>query len=97
MDDRSELWEVVLTAKTSKAQRLLPATVRDQLARLLKEIEFSGPIRRNWKNFSALSDSTYHCHLKKGRPTYVACWRVEDKKIKLIEVYYVGTHEGAPY
>jgi hypothetical protein len=36
------------------------------------------------------------CHLKKGRPTYVACWTV-DKKNKVIEVYYAGTHEKAPY
>jgi hypothetical protein len=38
-----------------------------------------------------------HCHLRKGRPTYVACWRIIDKKTKQIEVYYVGSHEGAPY
>jgi len=28
--------------------------------------------------------------------TYVACWRVY-KREKLIEVYYAGTHEKAPY
>ncbi|MEA3429487.1 MAG: helix-turn-helix transcriptional regulator [Thermodesulfobacteriota bacterium] len=33
---------------------------------------------------------------KKGRPTYVAVWEVVDKKIRLVEVSYVGTHEKAP-
>ena len=39
----------------------------------------------------------YHCHLKKGRPTYVAVREVLDKEIKLIEVIYAGTYEKAPY
>ncbi|KAF3363225.1 hypothetical protein PHSC3_000243 [Chlamydiales bacterium STE3] len=52
--------------------------------------------RLNWPNFSKLKDLLYHCHLEKERPTYVACWRVY-KQEKLIEVYYAGTHEKAPY
>ncbi len=39
----------------------------------------------------------HHCHLKKGHPTYVVCWRVTSKQLKTVEVYYVGTHEKAPY
>jgi len=39
----------------------------------------------------------HHCHLKKGRPTYIAVWEINDKEIKLVEVTYVGTHEKAPY
>lgn len=35
--------------------------------------------------------------LKKGRPSYVAIFRVADRGIKLIEVRYVGTHEDADY
>ncbi len=70
---------------------------------LAKEIELLGPIRKDWSNFSSLKkasglpDNSYHCHLKKGKPTYVACWYVEDKKVKIVEIYYVGTHEKAPY
>ena len=60
-------------------------------------MEESGPIRGNWPNFSKLEKSDYHCHLKKGKPTYVACWRMINKQIKLLEIYYVGTHEKAPY
>lgn len=39
--------------------------------------------------------SFHHCHLRKGKPTYVACWAVTNEN--KIEVFYVGTHEGAPY
>jgi hypothetical protein len=39
----------------------------------------------------------YHCHIKKGRPTYVVVWQVTDREIKIVEVKYVGTHEGADY
>ena len=61
------------------------------------DITDRGPVRGDWPNFSKLGKNTYHCHLKKGKPTYVACWRMLDKSKKVIEVYYVGTHEKAPY
>jgi hypothetical protein len=61
---------------------------------LLLELETLGPLRSNWPNYGKLGETCYHCHLKKGRPTFVACWKATGNKI---EVYYVGTHEGAPY
>lgn len=66
---------------------------------LRHEIELLGPVRFRWKNFGKLKGEMdkYHCHLHSGRPTYVMCWKVVDKKLKIIEVYYVGTHEKAPY
>ncbi len=75
----------------------LPSAIVDTVFALVMDIEEEGPIRGDWPNFSKLSKTTYHCHLKKGRPTYVACWRLLDKKQRKIEVYYVGTHEKAPY
>jgi len=60
-------------------------------------MEANEPIRGDWPNFNALSGARYHCHLKKGRPTYVAIWKVADKEIRLIEVTYAGTHEKASY
>jgi hypothetical protein len=74
----------------------LPGKVVDALARLLADIELSGPVRGNWPNYSKLGDGRHHCHLKKGKPTYVAVWRVE-KETVTVEVIYVGTHERAPY
>jgi len=62
-----------------------------------------GPYRSNWKNFGPLHkgkgipEGAFHCHLKKGKPTFVACWQIISKKEKTIEVFYVGTHENAPY
>jgi len=54
-----------------------------------------GPVRGDWPNYGRLSEDTHHCHIKKGRPTYVMVWRVT--AAKSVEVTYVGTHERAPY
>jgi mRNA-degrading endonuclease RelE of RelBE toxin-antitoxin system len=91
------MWQVTLTRKAAKQLSKLPLEVQNAFDRLAKELEVEGPMQPNWKNFSKLSSSTYHCHIKKGRPTYVVCWEVRTKEIRLVEVYYVGTHEGAPY
>ena len=66
---------------------------------LVHDIRVNGPYRKNWPSYGPLSNQkdAYHCHIKDGRPTYVACWKIEDKKVKIVEVYYVGPHEGAPY
>ncbi len=91
-------WEVDFTAKAEKQALKLPSeNLKAILATLIAEIELNGPKRTNWKNYSKLSAHTFHCHIKTGKPTYVVCWRVENKKVKLTEVYYVGTHEKAPY
>ncbi|KUG28231.1 hypothetical protein ASZ90_001904 [hydrocarbon metagenome] len=63
-------------------------------------IEADGPIQLTMPHFGKLRGwpgEVYHCHLNKGRPTYVAVWSVEDRMVKLVEVVYVGTHEKAPY
>lgn len=70
--------------------------MREKLAALVFEIEAVGPVRGNWKNYGKLSDIRHHCHLKSGHPTYVVCWEITDKKVQIMEVYYVGTHEKAP-
>ena len=91
-------WTVSFSSKADKQKEKLPEKIRLLADALAKEIAEAGPIRKNWKSFGPLSEkNTYHCHLKDGRPTYVACWKVEDKKIKIVEVYYAGTHENAPY
>ncbi len=91
-------WRVVVGRKVEKKSvPALPSAVQLQLLRLVKDIELNGPIRGNWPNYSPLGGGRHHCHLKKGRPTYVACWTVQDKIIRLVEVYYAGTHEKAPY
>ena len=89
-------------ALSRKKSIKLSESVRLQINLLMREIEQLGPIRKNWPNFSPLTGkglpkNAYHCHIKKGKPTYVACWYVEDKKVKIVEIFYVGTHENAPY
>ena len=92
-------WQVFLKKQTAKQIAKLSPNIVKAIRALVNEIEKFGPLRHNWKNFGKLknTENLYHCHLKDGKPTYVACWQVMDKKIKIVEVYYVGTHEKAPY
>ena len=90
-------WTVIVKKKAQKQAHKLPAEIRKILLRLLTEIQIYGPYRSNWQNYGTLVKNRYHCHLKKGKPTYVAVWEIIDKEIRLVEVSYVGTHEKAPY
>jgi hypothetical protein len=91
-------WAVQFSNKRVEKQYLqLPTNVRAAVVALMQDIQLNGPIRGNWKNYDKLGADKHHCHVKKGRPTYVVCWEVIDNKVKLVEVYYAGTHEKAPY
>ena len=84
-------------AKKALAKGLIQGRARNALDLFLVELSCLGPYRSNWPNYTKMNDEEYHCHLKKGRPTYVVCWRIISKIEKTIEVYYAGTHEKAPY
>ena len=86
-----------IVKKVSKAIPKLPKSVQQSLFLLLGDIERSGPVRGNWKNYSKLGKNRHHCHIKKGNSTYTVVWEINDEQIKLVEVTYVGTHEKAPY
>ena len=92
-------WQVFFKKHAAKQIAKSPKYVVDATRALVCEIELLGPMRHNWKNFGKLkgAENLYHCHIKQGNPTYVVCWEVTDKKVKIVEVYYVGTHEKAPY
>jgi mRNA-degrading endonuclease RelE of RelBE toxin-antitoxin system len=90
-------WTVTLNSRTAKAIPELPEHARLKMFALLKDIEANGTNQPAWPHYGKLSDDTYHCHIKRGRPTYVVCWRLIDKNKRIIEVYYAGTHEKAPY
>ncbi len=92
-----KIWQVDLSKKAKKQKDSLPKTIKEQLFALIRNIEVYGPVRDDWPNYGKLKPGHHHCHLKKGRPTYVAIWVKRDREIKLIEVIYVGTHEKAPY
>ena len=85
-------WEVVFTRKAAKQARNLREAVFLTLQLLTDDLGNKGPAPgQYWHNYSK------HCHLLKGNPTYVCCWKVLDKQNKIIEVYYVGKHGKAPY
>jgi hypothetical protein len=90
-------WAVENKASVDKALKKLPQWVGTILATLAAEMALNGPVRGNWPNYSKLGSNRHHCHLRKGRPTYVAVWQEKGNTIQCIEVIYVGTHEKAPY
>jgi len=92
-------WRVYFSKKAQKQLNLLPENIANASRALVNELELLGPMRHTWKNFGKLRGTTdcYHCHIKQGNPTYVVCWKLVNKKIQIIEVYYVGTHENARY
>ena len=104
MDEKeASLWDVSYSNRAEKQRKKLSLKFQQAVDLLAMEIEKYGPIRRNWPHFGALTkapgipDKAFHCHLNKGKPTQVSCWYVIDKKNKKVEIFYVGTHENAPY
>lgn len=89
-------WKVTIKKSIHKSILKLPDTILDRLAFLISDIEINGPVRGDWPNYSKLGHDIHHCHLKKGKPTYVAIWKEYKTEIH-IEVTYVGSHEKAPY
>jgi hypothetical protein len=90
-------WTVEVHRRVQRQVATLPLRVQQSLVALIRAIEVGGPVRGDWPNYSALGRGRHHCHLKQGRPTYVAVWDVTDRQQHLVEVTYVGTHEKAPY
>ena len=87
------IYKVGLTKNTLKSVLKLPKKVQEKFALLLNDLRANGPIQAKWMNYSKLDKQTYHCHLTYK---YVACWRNEKDKL-ILEVYYVGSRENAPY
>jgi len=87
----------LLAANVRKGLKKLPKGIDEAFQLLLAEIKLSGPVQANWPNYGKLREDCHHCHLQKGRPTYVAVWRILSKKERIIEVTYVGSHEKARY
>jgi hypothetical protein len=93
---QSNEWNIRIKRQVQKDFVILPSAVRQQIIALLLEIRYQGPVRGNWKNYSKLGKDKHHCHIKSGKPTYVCCWQAYPA-LRNVEVYYVGTHEKAPY
>lgn len=93
------LWNIQFTGKAKKQTEKLPIEVKESLFALILEIEKIGPVRTSWPNYGKIKGKKdcHHCHIKRGRPTYVAIWKIKDKDNKIVEVRYAGTHENANY
>lgn len=87
------MFEVREKKKIGKQLRKLPGEVQSLYRALLVDLALYGPEQPTWRNFSKLGGNSYHCHLNYH---YVACWTYE-ANILTVEVYYVGSREGAPY
>ncbi len=100
----TELWNAELSKDAKKQYIKLKRSgdhrkpsIIDLIDSLVMDLKHHGPVMKDWPNYGVINQgrsSFYHCHLKRGNPTYVACWVTIENKI---EVFYVGTHEGAPY
>ena len=86
-------YKVAMTKASSKNAQKLVHKEKLVLARLLLDIEKSGPMQPKYSNFSKLGKDKFHCHLSYH---HVACWYNENGTYK-VEVYYVGSRESAPY
>jgi mRNA-degrading endonuclease RelE of RelBE toxin-antitoxin system len=88
-------YQVYLGPKIVKNLRKIPQYVQSTFTDLVRDLEEHGPMLPQWRNFSKLRnrENEYHCHLSYK---WVACWR-HTKETIVIEVYYVGSREEAPY
>jgi len=87
------MYEVVIKRKILRSIENLPEYIQKKMGNLLEDLRTTGPIQPGWQNFSKLDKNRYHCHLSKK---WVACWFCE-KDSNIIEVYYAGSRENAPY
>ena len=94
-------WQIRFTKSVNKQSSKLSKKAILILRLLFHELGCRGPSLPDWPHYGKLAGKKgidkRHCHLQRGRPTYVCCWEVLDKKARIIEVYYAGTHENAPY
>ncbi len=94
-------WNVYFSEKAGKQAKKLNKRIISILDLLVSDLRQNGAAPgKGWPNYGKLTGrkaDIRHCHLTKGKPTYVCCWELVDKQKKLIEVNYVGTHEKAPY
>ncbi|MDR2054352.1 MAG: cytotoxic translational repressor of toxin-antitoxin stability system [Desulfovibrio sp.] len=92
-------WKVEFSSQAKKQKDNLPGKIDDILSALVTEIRVEGPVQTEWHHYGKLAgaDDVHHCHLNKGKPRYVAVWKVMNRTVRLVEIKYVGTHEKVRY
>lgn len=93
------LWKVDFSGKAEKQLRKMPTEIRDRAYALKLDMEYNGPERTSWRNYSLIvgGKDVHHCHLNSGRPRYVAVWKVIDREVRIIEIRYTGPHGSVDY
>jgi len=88
-------WTVKVKKSALKQVGKIPVEIQGAFFALVEDLKANGPHPGpDWKNYSKLSKIKHHCHLAYK---WVACWEVENDQLKIMEVYYVGSRENAPY
>ena len=87
------MYEVKVKKKVLRNFEKVPRRIQYLFLLLIKDLKEKGPIQTEWPSFSKLGKEKYHCHLTHK---YVACWNHE-RNTMILEVYYVGSRENAPY
>ena len=87
------MYKILIKKSILKSVQKMPKKIQFIFESLLDDLKDKGPIRKEWPNFSSLGKDEYHCHLSYK---WVACWKYE-KNTVIIEVYYAGSRENAPY
>ena len=88
-----DMYEVRISKSTLKNLERMPEKIQKRMGHLVNDLHEKGPARAEWPNYSKLGNNKYHCHLDRK---WVACWQCE-KRTTIIEVYYAGSRENAPY
>ena len=86
-------YKVKIPKKVARKADTLPRNIRMKFSLLVEDLENKGPYLYHWPNYGKLSSDIFHCHLSYH---WVACWRYKEKEL-LIEIYYAGSRENAPY
>ena len=87
------MYNIIIKKSIMKNVLKMPKDIQFTFESLVNDLREKGPIRKEWPNFSKLGKNEYHCHLSYK---WVACWYYENDSV-IIEVYYAGSRENAPY
>ena len=86
-------WTVIPTKAADKQAAKLNESVMLKLRYLFMDLSIQGPAVSDWPNYGKLKGQKgdkRHCHLQKGRPTYVCCWKVYKKRKIIVGALNAG-------
>jgi hypothetical protein len=74
-------WNVDFSTKAGKQYLKLKRSgsrpsINDVIDLLVLDLQRRGPQLPDWPHFGSLEEGYFHCHLHRGKPTYVACWKI---------------------